>query len=138
MADQVRKARYCYVTVPSRAGRGAAVLGALAEAGVNLLAYSGFPVGEGKAQLDFVAERVGAVRRVAKRHGWKASPARRCFLIAGDDRIGAVHRHVARLAAAGISITAADAVGAGKGRFGMVLWVKPRDYAKAARALRAH
>lgn len=138
MADQVRKARYCYVVVPSRAGRGASVLGALAEVGVNLVAYSGFPVGGGKAQLDFVAERVGAIRRVARRHGWKVSPAKRCFVIAGDDRVGAVHRHVARLAAAGISITAADAVTAGKSRYGMVLWVKPRDYAKAARALRAH
>jgi aryl-alcohol dehydrogenase-like predicted oxidoreductase len=32
----------------------------------------------------------------------------------------------------------ADAVSAGKGRYGMILWVKPRDYARAAKALGAH
>jgi hypothetical protein len=30
-----------------------------------------------------------------------------------------------------------DAVTAGRGRFGMILWVKPRDVAKAAKALGA-
>jgi hypothetical protein len=28
-------------------------------------------------------------------------------------------------------------VAAGQGRYGMILWVKPRDYARAARALGA-
>jgi len=33
--------------------------------------------------------------------------------------------------------TAGIAVAAGKGRYGMVLWVRPKDYARAARTLRA-
>ena len=32
---------------------------------------------------------------------------------------------------------AADAVAAGRGRYGMILWVKDKDYARAARALGA-
>ena len=36
-----------------------------------------------------------------------------------------------------ISVTAADAVTAGRGRYGMILWVKQKDYARAARALGA-
>ena len=59
------------------------------------------------------------------------------FLIQGTDQVGAVHRHLKKLAEAGINITAADAVSAGMGRYGMLLWVKPRDYARAARALGA-
>ena len=51
--------------------------------------------------------------------------------------VGAVHRHIAKLADAGINVTAADAVAAGNGRYGMILWVKPKDYARAARALNA-
>lgn len=137
MADQVRKAGYCYVKVPNRAGQGAAVLATLAAAGVNLMAYSGFPAGGGKAQLDFVADDIAALRRVARRHGWRVSPTRKCFLIRGDDRIGALQRHLAKLARAGISVTAADAVTAGSKRYGMLLWVKPRNYARAARALGA-
>ena len=137
MADQVRKASYCYVKVPHRVGQGAVVTGALAKAGVNLLAYTGFPAGGGKAQLDFVADNLGVVRRVARRHGWRLTGVKRCFVIRGDDRVGAVHRHLARLAKAGVNVTAADAAAAGKNRYGMLLWVKPRDYAKAARALGA-
>jgi len=40
-----------------RAGQGAEILGQLAEAGVNLVAFSGFPIGGGKVQLDFVAKK---------------------------------------------------------------------------------
>jgi hypothetical protein len=36
-----------------------------------------------------------------------------------------------------INVTAADAVAAGKGRFGMLLWVKPKDYVRAAKTLKA-
>jgi len=137
MADQVRKASYCYVKVANRPGRGAAILGDLANAGVNLFAYTGFPSRGGEAQLDFVTDNLAAVRRVAKRHGLRTSATKRCFLIQGDDRVGAAHRHFAKLAKAGINVTAADAVTAGKKRFGMILWVKPKDYARAAKALGA-
>jgi hypothetical protein len=78
---------------------------------------------------------MAALRRVARRNGWRLSKVKKGFLIQGDDRVGAVHRHLQKLADAGINVTAADAVAAGKGRYGMLLWVKPRDYARAARAL---
>jgi len=62
MADRVRKINYCYVTVPGRAGRGAKVLAGLKDAGVDLLAFSGFPAKGGKAQLDLIAQDLAAVR----------------------------------------------------------------------------
>jgi hypothetical protein len=42
-----------------------------------------------------------------------------------------------RLAAAKINVTAIDAVCAGAGRYGAILWVKPPDVARAAKALGA-
>jgi hypothetical protein len=36
--------------------QGARILGEIAAAGINLLAYSGFPVGGGRSQLDLVVE----------------------------------------------------------------------------------
>jgi hypothetical protein len=137
MPDQIQKVNYCYTTVSTRPGQGARVLSALSDAGINLDAFSGFPRGKGSAQLDFVATRMPALRRIAAQNGWKLSPVKRAFLITGTNRAGAVHGHVQKLADAGISITAADAVCAGMGRYGMILWVKPRDYARAAKALRA-
>ena len=137
MADRVRKVSYCTCEVPARPGQAAAALGALREAGVDLLAFTGFPLGGGRAQLDFVAESLAPLRRVARRQGWRLSRPKRAFLIQGDDRVGAVHAHLARLAEARINVTAADAVTTGAGRYGMILWVRPRDTARAARALRA-
>ena len=137
MASRVRKVSYCKVMLTSRAGQGAKVLAALRDAGVDLLAFTGFPAGAGKAQVDLVAESPGVIRRVAGRHGWKVSGAKKAFLIQGDDKVGAVAGVLGRLARAGINVTAVDAVAAGKRRYGMILWVKPRDYARAAKALGA-
>jgi hypothetical protein len=137
MADRVRKVNYCYAKVSARAGQGAAVLGELRNAGVDLLAFSGFPIGGGKAQLDLVADDMAGVRRVAQRNGWRLSKTKKGFLVQGEDRLGACHRQLQKLADAKINVTAADALAAGKGRYGMILWVKPKDYAKAARLLNA-
>jgi hypothetical protein len=133
----VRRVNYCYVTVPNRAGQGAKVLGELKDAKVNLLGYSGFPTKGGKAQLDLVAKSMGAIRRVARKNGWRLSQVKKGLLVQGTDRLGAVHRHIQKLADENISVTAASAVGAGQGRYGMLLWVKGSDYGRAARVLRA-
>jgi hypothetical protein len=134
----VRKVDYCYTTVKAgRAGEAASALAALRKAGVNLLAFSGFPTRGGKAQLDFVTDDLAGVRRVAKKQGWKLSAAKKAFLVRGGDAVGAAHSQLKKLARAGINVTAADAVTAGRGRYGMILWVKPKDHARAARALKA-
>lgn len=137
MADNVRKVNYCHVTVPNRPGQGAKLLGGLRDAQINMLAYSGFPAGNGKAQIDIVVENLAPVRAIARKQGWRVSSPKKGFLVQGKDRAGAVQRHLQRLADARINVVAADALCAGKGRWGMVLWVKPRDYARAARALGA-
>jgi hypothetical protein len=136
MADSVRTVQYAYVMVPHRPGQGARILSELHAAGVELLAYSGFP-GKGGAQIDLVTRDMSGLKRVARRNGWRLSKAKKGFLVQGTDRIGAVHRQLARLASRKVNVVAADAVAAGQGRFGMILWVRPKDYARAARALGA-
>jgi hypothetical protein len=136
MADRVRKVSYFYTMVPNRPGNGARVLRALADAGVDLLAYSGFPSG-GRAQLDFVPKDAGALQRAARRAGIRLSARKTGFLISGTDRVGACASVVGKLAKAKINVTAMDAVSVGGGRWGALLWVKPRDVARAARVLGA-
>jgi len=136
MTDPVRKADYFYVEAANQAGAGAAYLKALRDAGVNLLAFTGFPAGR-KAQIDFIPEDSAAFRTAAKKNKWKLSARKTVFLVQGDDRLGAIHEVIGKLAAAGISMTALDAVTAGAGRYGAMFWVKPRDVAKAARILGA-
>ena len=48
------------------------------------------------------------------------------------------HRDIAdKLGRAKINVTAMDAASAGGGRFGAILWVKPRDVVRAAKVLGA-
>lgn len=137
MADVVRRVEYQYVVVPDRPGEGLRILAALQRAGVNLLAYLGFPVEGGRAQLDLVAENPDALRRVAAQEGWQLSAPKQAFLVQGDDRVGAAAEHIRKLSEAGINITAAAATAAGAGRYGMILWVKAEDYERAAQVLGA-
>jgi hypothetical protein len=136
MADAIRIAQYFYVETPHQPGVGAAMLATLRDAGVNLLAFSGFPSGR-KAQIDFVPENAETFRAAAKAAKWKLVGPKKVFLISGADRPGAVAEIVTRLAQAKINITAVDAVCASGGSYGAILWVEQRDVAKAAKALGA-
>ena len=136
MAETVRKVQYFYVTVADKPGAGATALQVLRDAGVNLVAFSGFPAGR-RAQLDFVPEDPKAFRAAAKKAGWKVTGPKTGFLLAGDDRVGVAADVLGKLAAAKINVTASDWVCAGAGRFGAILWVKPGDVARAARVLGA-
>ena len=103
---------------------------------MNLLAFSGFPAGK-RAQLDFVPEDPAAFRAVARKAKWKVTGPKVGFLIEGSDRTGAIAEIYEKLAATRINITASDAVVAGEGRFGAILWVKARDVSRAAKVLGA-
>lgn len=136
MADIVRKVAYFAMDVPNRPGEASRVLGALADAGVNLLAFSGFPRGR-RAQLDFIPEDVAVFKKAAKAAKIKTRPQKFGFLIQGEDRKGAVADLLKPLAEKNINVTAIDAVSAGAGRYAAILWVKPKDVNKAAKALGA-
>ncbi len=110
----VKKVSYFKMKVPNRPGQGARALGELQKAGINLVAFSGFPQ-RGGAQMDFIP----------------AKPA------AFADRVGEGSKLMSKLAAKRINVIAIDAVCAGSGRYGAILWVSPGQYGKAARALGA-
>ena len=135
MSDRVRKVDYFYVMVPNTAGQGAKVLAGLAEHGVNLLAFSGFPSGR-QGQLDLVPENSATLTRAAKKLKLKLSKKKSGFLLQGSDRPGAMVKTLDSLAQARINVTAVDALATG-GRFAAILWVKPKNVAKAAKLLRA-
>jgi hypothetical protein len=137
MADTVKRVEYRYATVPDTPGEGQRLLAALRDGGVDLLAFLAFPTGDGRSQIDLVPADPAALRGAADQLGVTLSDAKQAFLIQGADRVGAVADTTARLADAGVNITAAAAVAASSGSFGMILWVAPADYEKAASALGA-
>ena len=136
MPDTVRLVDYYYITLSDRPGEGVRALQALRDAGVNLIAVHGFPAAR-RSQIDFVPSDAGALKNAATKAKWKLTGPKKAFLIEGDDRTGALVDYFAKLAGTKINITATSAVTAGAGRFGAILWVKPRDVTRAARALGA-
>jgi hypothetical protein len=137
MPTEVRKVSYVYVNVSSKPGEAGRILGAVRDANINLLAFSGFPEGRNKAQVDLIAEDLNALKAVAKQHKWTLSRPKRAFLAQGTDEVGSAMAPLAKLGEAKINVTAADAVAAGAGRFGMIFWVASADYNRAAKLLGA-
>jgi len=137
MPTTIRKVSYAYVTAASKPGEAARILEALRDANVNLLAFSGFPQGRNRAQLDVVTDDLNGLKAVARDRKWKLSRIKRAFLVQGMDQVGAAVAPLATTSAANINVIAADAIAAGEGRFAMIFWVESRNYTRAAKLLDA-
>ena len=134
MTETIRRVDYFYVTAPNKPGEAFRMLSTLQEAGVNLLAFSGFPSGR-RSQLDFVPEDPAAFRKVARKAGWTLSPRKTGFLIEGNDEPGAFLHLVSRLAEAKINVTAATAVARDRNAMGHFYGSRPRMQGKGAKVL---
>jgi hypothetical protein len=137
MDDTVREVEYFYATVRDEPGEARRLLEHLSEGDVNLVGFTAFPVGSGKAQLDFIPENAARLQQAARDAGVDLVGPKRAFLIQGDDRVGALHQYHLLLGNAGINVEASNGCCSGTGGFGYVLWVRPEDYTKAAETLGA-
>ncbi len=134
MTDQITRVEYYSAIVSNKPGEAARILTAVERAGVNLVAFSGFPEGR-KAQMDFIAADGPALVKAAKSAGAEVSRKKTAFLIQGEDHVGAAAELAAKLAEAKINIVSLQTICAGQNRFGGLLWVKPEDVRKAAKIL---
>lgn len=135
MAETIKKVTYYATEISDKPGEGARLLEPFGEAGVNMLAISGFPRGR-RAQVDLVPEDEEGFRNVVKKQRLKLRK-KAAFLVQGDDRPGALAEMMRKLADARINVTAVNALSAGEGRYAAIIWVKPRDVNKAAKVLGA-
>jgi hypothetical protein len=133
--DEIKRIDYFTVTVSDKPGEAARLLAALEQAGVNLTAFSGFPQGARKSQLDFMPEDPAAFKKALKKAGVSISEKKTGFLIQGADHPGAGAAVANALAAAGINITSMQLVCAGAGRFGGLFWVSAAQVRDAEKAL---
>lgn len=134
MQTTARKVGYFKTTVPDKPGQGFRVLAALRDQGVNLLAFHAFPASRGKSQLDFVPADERVFHDAAARIKLKIGKRKAALLVEGEDRPGAIAEVLQKLAGASTNVVAIDAVRAGAG-FGALIWVKPKDFDKAAAAI---
>ena len=135
MAETIRVVEYYYATVDQRVGEARRLLEHLSERGVNLLAFTAFPLGADQTQLDFFPDNPEQLKQAAADAGIPLFGPKKAFLVQGEDRVGALHEHHLRLANAGIDIHASNGVCGGSGKYGYVIWVKPQDFEAAVQAL---
>jgi hypothetical protein len=136
MPDTVRRVAYFCIEVPDRPGEGFRILQALVSAGINLLVCSARQAG-GRATIEVVPDDTALFKATAAKAGLAFTPTKTGFLIQGEDRPGALAKHLEQLASAGINVAGIDAMGAGAGRWGAILWVEAGDLGRAASALGA-
>jgi len=138
MATEITQFDYRYIIIDDQASTAASVLASLRQAGISLLGFSEFPHASGKAQLDFIAEDTEDLLETARANGLTLSDRKSGFLIRGENRPAEVMVDILnRLADARVRLTSMQAVSAGAGRFGAMLWVRPLDMRAAAKALGA-
>lgn len=135
MAETVRQVEHYSAAIADKVGEGARVLGALRDAGVNLIAFWGYGRSGGRATLEFVPENGAAFLAAARSAKLKLSRRQIAFYIQGPDRPGAIADILAKLAAAKISAGAVQAVCGGAGSYGAVVFLPQASVSKAAKAL---
>lgn len=135
MTETVTRQEYFYAEVGSRPGQGYRILSTLQKIGVDLLAFTAFPSGRGQAQLDFFPKDSSKLIRAAEEARIKLVGPKKAFLVQGNDNIGALSEIHRKLADAKVNVYAANGVTDGQGRYGYVIWVKPKHFEDAAKAL---
>ncbi|OLC55692.1 MAG: hypothetical protein AUH92_01585 [Acidobacteria bacterium 13_1_40CM_4_69_4] len=135
MAFTIRRADYYYTTIDDEPGEAYRVLSQLAGQGVNLLAFTGMPVGPMRTQLTLFPEDASRMGDAARKAGWMLDGPHAAFLVQGDDELGALARIHVKLYDARVNVYASTGVADGRGAFGYVLYVRPEDFERAVRAM---
>jgi hypothetical protein len=135
MAYTIRRADYFYLPIAGKSGAPSELLSALAERGVNLLAFAAVPMGPNRTQLTLFPEDNGRFTAEASRAGLTADGPHPALLVQGDDELGALARVNQTLTDAGIEVFAATGVADGRGSFGYVVYVRPGDVDRAVKLL---
>jgi len=136
LAEEIRVVEHYSAWILNKVGEGARVLGALRDAGVNLIAFWGYKHGAGRAQLEFIPEDSATFVAAAKQAKLRVSKSTALY-IHGDDRPGAIADILTKLAGARISVAAVQAVCSGGGSYGTIVSLPPAAARKAASVLAA-
>jgi len=135
MAFTIRRVDYYYATVRDELGAAYRVLTALAERGVNLLAFTAVPSGPDLAQFALFPEDPNRLVAEARAAQLPLEGPHHAFLVQGDDELGALAGVHERLFEVGVDIYASAGVTDGLGAFGYVVYVREEQFERAADAL---
>ena len=135
MAHSIRRVDYFYTTIQDRPGEAYKLLAQMAEMGLNMVAFTAVPVGPTHTQLTIFPEDSGKTAAAAQRAGMRMDGPHPAFLVQGDDELGALAEIHQELFRANVNVYASSGVTDGRGTYGYLIYVRPEEYERAAKAL---
>ncbi len=87
MAYRIRRVDYYYATLLDEPGEGYKLLTRLAELGINLLAFTGVPIGPSRTQLTVFPGDSRKLESAAKNAGLALDGPHPALLVQGDDEL---------------------------------------------------
>jgi hypothetical protein len=121
--------------IQDQPGEAYKLLSQLAGLGINLLAFSGVPLGPTHTQLTLFPEDTLKMKNAANRAGLTLDGPHPALLVQGDDELGALAGIHVRLHEASVNVYASSGVSDGRGSYGYVIYVRPEEYERAVKAL---
>jgi hypothetical protein len=121
--------------IQDQPGEAYKLLSELAGLGINLLAFSGVPLGPTHTQLTLFPEDTLKMKNAANRAGLTLDGPHPALLVQGDDELGALAGIHERLHEASVNVYASSGVSDGRGSYGYVIYVRPEEYERAVKAL---
>jgi hypothetical protein len=135
MANKIRRVAYYNTTVHDRPGEAYQLLSSLADLGINLLAFTSIPIGPDQTQLTLFPEDGSKLATEAKKAKLPLIGPNHAILVTGDDELGALSDVHNTLYKAKVNVYASSGVGDGEGGYGYLIYVRPEDFERAAKAL---
>ncbi len=135
MAYEILRVEYYYTLVQDTPGQGYKILSMFADLGLNLLAFSAVPFGDGRTQLTLFPEHPRKMVAEAKKAGLGLQGPHYALLVRGDDKLGALSEVHARIYRARVNVTASQGLTDGQGTFAYLIYVRPEDVERTATAL---
>lgn len=135
MAFTLNRVEYYYANVRDELGAAYSLLSALAERGVNLLAFTVVPSGQTLAQFALFPEDPTLLRAEAEAASIALDGPHHALLVQGDDELGALASVHERLFEARVDIYASTGVTDGRGAFGYLVYVREDQFEHAAESL---
>ncbi|MBN2424759.1 MAG: hypothetical protein JXR46_06155 [Calditrichaceae bacterium] len=135
MALEFRKAEYYNFIVNGNITEGSKLLTAIADAGVDFLAYKAIPVDS--THTRFTLFPIDGVRLTdgAEKAGLKLEGPYAAVIITGDEKPGALAEIYKKLSQAGIKVEESCGIAHINDGYGVVLYLKPEDCDKAIATL---